>query len=68
MSLQSPTCVNSSSVVVSFVEHLIKTDPYYVLSFQVFEAIVKVDREDEGREIFKICVEGDPRLRDEKGR
>jgi hypothetical protein len=47
---------------------LIKTDPYYILSFQVFEAIVGVDREDEGRDIFKICVEGDPRLRDEKGR
>ena len=60
MSLQSPSCVNSSSVI--------KTDPYYVLSFQVFEAIVGVDREVEGREIFKICVEGDPRLRDEKGR
>ena len=68
MSLQSPSCVNSSSVVVTFVSHLIKTDPYYVLSFQVFEAIVGVDREVEGREIFKICVEGDPRLRDEKGR
>jgi hypothetical protein len=66
-SLHPPT-TSPTAPIVAFVEHLISTDPYYTLSLDVFRAIVTLASEGASVEVFKVCVEGDTRLRDIKGR